>query len=509
MRLPKIMDDNRGRDIALVAALGVVQAALMMAAAFATRVVFGAIGENGPLPMLALAVLLVTPILLAGCQALARVQAEAAGQSYAVALRGAVFQAIASLPPAVRAKRSLGGLSLRFVGDLSAARGWVGLGITRMVSGVIVLPAAVVTLWVLNPALALAGIAPVVVSMVAFVVIGRQLKRRHSRLRKRRADVAITAIERIDRARDLALAGRLKKELSLIRRKGEDAADHAVARIRTTSLLRMIPNASLGLGGVAVLVTALRQGLSTGEAAASLAVLAILIVPMRQWVGIWDKYAAWTVARDKCKRLFDAAETLPATRRLGEPAALTLSHPELPEPITVEAGAITRLDGVPPRLQHELLTSVAGISDAAEVTFDCAKRPLVAYVSDDPLILKGSLRRAATMGARKRPQDKVIMRALDWVGLTEVLANGGLDQKLGSGGAPLSPELRLRLSVAQALLTEPDVIAINSALWQGLEDGSALFAQLQSDTSATILYGAALEPVASDLDATRDGSLPN
>jgi len=496
MHLPKIIEKGRGRDIAYVAALGVAQAALMMAAAFATRAVFSAIGQDAAMPTGAIAVLLVTPIVLAGCQALARVRAEAAGQSYTIALRGALFEAIASLPPANRAKRSLGGLSLRFVGDLSAARGWIGLGITRMVSGLIVLPAAALTLWAISPALAVAGMVPVLVSMIAFVLIGRHLKRRHSRLRKRRADVAITAMERIDRARDLALAGRLKKELSLIRRKGWDAADHAVARIRTTSLLRMIPNASLGLGGAAVLITALHQGLGTGEAAASLAVLAILTVPLRQWVGVWDKYAAWTVARSKCERLFNAAKTLPSTQHLGEPVAVTVTHPDLSAPIHVSKGAVSRVDVAPLGVQHDILGSVAGLSDAAEVTFDSADRPFVAYVSDNPLILKGSLRRAATMGSGTRPSDEDISEVLTHVGLADLITHGGLDRKLSEGGADLSPDVRLRLSIAQAMLNAPDVIAINSAVWGGLHDAGALFEALRGATKATILHGLALETLA-------------
>lgn len=488
MKLPELLGNNRARDIYLVTALGVFNAGLMFATAFATRAMFTAIAAGAEMPVNAWAILALVPILLAASQAVTRIRAEAIGQSYAIDLRETLFRTISSLPPDVRARRSLGGLSLRFVGDLSSARDWVGTGLTQAMSGIIVFPSAAVVLWLLNPALALAGGLPIAMSLIAFYLVGRHLRTRHTNLRKRRSRAAIAAIERVAHARELALAGRLQKELNTIKGKGREAAKHAIAHTRTTELLRMVPNASLGVGGACILATALHLGLPTGEAAASLSVLAILIIPLREAVGIWDRYAAWSVARDKCQQLFDAADKVPKIRRAGAPVGLSVDHPDLEKPLEIKAGEVLSLSDVDRETAVQIEASIKGETEAAEVDFDTKRRPLVANISKSPLILKGSLRRVAAIAARRRPDDDVITEVLRAVGLRHLVENGGLDQRIAEGGATLLPEDRLRLSVAQAMLSNPDVIVIDGLHWTRLEDGGELFAILEEYSDATIIH---------------------
>lgn len=420
MRLPTITENRRGRDIAYVVALGILQAALLMLSAFATRVVFGALADGGVFPKLAIAALIAVPLCLALVQAMARVSAEKIGQSFAIDLRETVFRAIAALPEKERTRRSLGGLSLRFVGDMTAARGWAGLGVTRLISGAIVLPAAALALWLLNPTLALAGMAPIVLAMVFFVLIGLRLHRVHKGLRKRRAGAAIWAMERIARASDLARLGRLDRECKQLNKRATRVAEDSVRRIRTTSTLRMVPNASLGLGSAAVLVAALSLRLPTGETAAALAVLAILTIPSRQLVGVWDKHAAWTIARAKCQLLLDRAGELP-------------------------------------------------------------EKTKVFQVTAEPVVLKGSLRRALTMGCNKRPEDSELEALATSLGIKQPL-----DFKVGEGGQNLSRAARLRVALAQAITSGVKDVVLGDAFWADPEADrlSAVFTAHRPDCAA-------------------------
>lgn len=483
MRLPRIFEKTRGRDIAFVAALGVTQAALMMVAAFATRVVFSALAEGGSFPASAIAALVAVPICLALVQALARVLAEKVGQSFAIDLRDTVFRAIAALPEAERAKRSLGGFSLRFVGDMSAARGWAGLGVTRLISGVIVLPVAALTLWLLNPALALAGIFPIAIAMVLFGLIGQRLHAVHKNLRKRRAHVAIWAMERIGKAHELAAMGRLNRETSQLRERGRRAATDAVKRIRTTSMLRMIPNASLGIGSAAVLVSALSLGLPTGETAAALAVLAILTIPLRQLVGVWDKHAAWKVARGKVETLIaraDVNKTQPQTRN---PTGVSFYPPNWDAPLKIASGTAHIL---PANVDwRSCLDALYGRSSKVGVRFEDAANPEIAVVSTNPVILKGSLRRALTMGADKRPSDDALRDLTCALGF-ERHSETDLDHRLAEGGKGLAETALLRIALIQAITRRPSVIIVDKVFWT---DGSAdtLWDTLCAKSDSTII----------------------
>lgn len=460
--LPRISENNRSRDIAYVAALGVGQAALMMGAAFATRVVFSSLSQGGPMPALALAALVAVPICLALVQAMAWVLAEKIGQSFAIDLRETVFRAIAALPEMEREKRSLGGLSLRFVGDMSAARGWAGLGVTRLISGVIVLPAAALTLWLLNPALAIAGVVPIALAMVAFALIGQRLHGDHKSLRKRRANVAIWAMERIGKAHELAAMGRLGRECRQLRKRGSRAGADAVARIRTTSILRMIPNASLGIGSATVLVTALALALPTGEAAAALAVLAILTIPLRQLVGVWDKHAAWRVARSKVENLIARADESAVPKRTKTPLGVAFSHPAWDAPVKLTAGTAHVL--LADMDWRGCLDALSGQNSAVNIDYDGTTPPEIALVSTKPVIVKGSLRRALTMGVKKRPSNAALSDLIDATGLAE-FTEADLDHRLTEGGKGLPDGAFLRIALIQAITRGPSIIVLEERFW--------------------------------------------
>lgn len=158
--LPRPWAGGRARDAVLLSALGVGQAAALGVAAFATRDAFSAL-HGGSAPAAAtLGLLALAGAAAAGCEVLSRRRGEALGQGYVRDLRAALYAHVAGMDRRSVAARRLGGLSLRFVGDLSAARHWFGRAVPRIVSAAMVLPAACLVLWHLSPALAVAAAGP-------------------------------------------------------------------------------------------------------------------------------------------------------------------------------------------------------------------------------------------------------------------------------------------------------------------------------------------------------------
>ncbi|ALM51320.1 ABC transporter transmembrane domain-containing protein [Halomonas huangheensis] len=493
MSLPAISGGRRGIDMSLVAGMGVMQAILMIINAFATRDLFLALHTSSPLPVMDLATLVLAALAIAALQALARVRAEAIGQSYNLELRQRLFEAIAGMPTEQRDGRRLGGLSLRFVGDLSAARGWVGLGITRLLSGVIVLPMAGLCLWWLNPLLALAGGIPILLAVAVSLAMGSALNRLHHNLRRRRAGVAIAAMERISIARELALMNRLPRELSYLERKGSRSADDAVQRVHRVALLRAVPNASLGISAAAILWIAAQVGIPVAEAAAALSVLAVLVLPLKEFVGVWDRYNGWRIARRKCQRLLAEASVVPRPRRQRRAVGIDLDNISVGGVslnLTIRPGQCVRIvarDGDQAGMLVEAI-ALRRCCDTGTIRFSSNELPAILYVCDTPTVLRGSLRRALTLAAAARPGDERLREVAVGCGLGELLKRlGGLDGRLAEQGRNLLPGERMRLSVVQALVARPDIIVINSRLWPGLADGQALL-ELLVATGATLVH---------------------
>ncbi len=258
--LPPLASRDRVFDAVLVVICGVGQAAAAAFAAFATRDAFEALHAGNGIESRTLVELGAAGLVAALCLYLARRRSEALGQSYANALRQSLYRQVAALPKRRHQERRVGALSLRFVGDLSAARLWFGSGLPDTLTALVVLPGAMAILFALDPVLAPVGIGPIVISLLLMTGMAWHLEQRHSTLRSRRAGLAITMIERIAMSPELDLMGRTGKEMRALAERGETLRKDAVARRSRTASLQAILRAGTSIAGLAVLWSAGQTG---------------------------------------------------------------------------------------------------------------------------------------------------------------------------------------------------------------------------------------------------------
>ena len=494
-RIPGILAEGRIRDVALVTVLGIGQATAMGVAAMATRAVFAALHDHTPPAVAAFVLLGLAGCAVAGIEVLSRIRAESLGQSFARSLRTALYRHIAGLAADELARRRLGGLSLRFVGDLAAARGWVGLGLSRFVAAIVVLPGAGLALWLLHPELAVAGGLPVVVSLCLAVGLAVGLGGLHRSLRSRRARIAISMMERIAIAPALDLAGRTPKELSNLDDDSRVLKREAVARMTRISLLRALPQIGAALGGVAILWTAGVSGIPAADAAGALAVLAILVLPLRELADVWDRYCAWRIARSKLQGLFDRDSALRRVRPVGRPVPVRFADVRfrgLHIDGEIAAGALVFVAGPPGSGKSSLLSLAAGQDrpDTGRIDYGGSGDPLprIACVTDGGLIMQGRLRRSLTLGIDPRPRAADIQRVAVQLGLQPLLDRiGGIRGRVGEGGRTLSGGEALRIALTRAVLSRPDLIVIDSPYLAADPKMGELVDRLTVITTATLL----------------------
>ncbi|MEO0503510.1 MAG: hypothetical protein AAFZ14_09300, partial [Pseudomonadota bacterium] len=343
----------------------------------------------------------------------------------------------------------------------------------------------------LDSGLARAAIGPLALGLVAMVALAWHLERRHRRLRQRRAGLAIAMIERIAIAPELDVMGRTGRELRALDDRGASLRDLAVARRGRSAGLQAILQAGVALSGLAMLWHGSRAGTAPATVAASLSVLALVAMPLADLAAAWDRYCAWRVARAKAARLLAEPTLRRRAQASSDPVTVTLRGAET---FTAKAGRVTHLAG-PNAVQ--LARSIADLdrNDTVEIRFDDqTTRPHVAYVGDTHVGLHGSLRRAATLMNRRRPDDAHITRTLTAFGLnTLATAPGGLDQRLAAGGTGLSAAQSLRLDLVRAVLGEAQVIVIASLRWQADADRDTLLQTLLSQTQATVIIAQAAD----------------
>ncbi|MGF1475527.1 MAG: ATP-binding cassette domain-containing protein [Geminicoccaceae bacterium] len=493
-KLPDLHGDGRTVAIGLVASLGVGQAVATGIAAFATRDVFAALHGGADLPAAALFSLAAAGVAVAAVRAWSRTIAEGLGQSFALSLRSALYKHLAGMSYSEVAARRSGALGLRFVGDLTAARNWVSLGLTRLISACLVLPGAAIALYLLNPDLALAAMVPVGLSVLLMVALAALIGALHRQLRSKRANIAIAMIERVTVAPLLDLMGRTKKELRQLDDQGAQLRDRAVRRVRAISGLRALPEIGAGLAGVAILAIASITGAPAAEAAGALAVLGILVLPLRELSGVWDQRCAWRVARHKCELVFAKPSATRGQNRRSGPVPVVFEGVHfrgIELDFRLEAGETLIVQGPVGSGKSSLLALAAGLEtpDQGRVSLgDQQHRPTTVFLGSGTPILQGSLRRALTLGIAKRPKDKVIVAAAERFGLASVIDRlGGLDGRVSEGGRNLSSGERFRLLLSRTLLASPDVLILDAGEVNNDAENATLACDLIRNVNATVL----------------------
>lgn len=477
--VPKVAGDGRLRRILGVAGLAVGQAVAAGVAAFATRDIFGALHAGGALSATALAGLALSGLAIGGLRIAERTVGERLGCDYAAAVRERLFMHAAGLPPSELARRTTGGLSLRFVGDLTALRGWVSKGLVRLISAAVTIPAALLVLALLDPRLAIAGGIPVALGLVAIVLLGSSLGTAHRELRKIRAKLASEMTERLPHGAALGLFGRLGIERAKLGRRSAAVAEASVERARLAASARAAPDAAAGLGAAAILWTAWSQGIPPATAAGALAALGLLVQPLHFLAEVRDRRQAWWIAHINLERALSAPAFATARRRRAkvrtDAAALELDQARFRGSAaltaSLEPGQTALLQGGMGAGKSALLMAAAGLERPTSGSISVFGQPpwtvprsTVGYVGPAAPILRGSLRRNVVLGVRSRLDDRQIAEALRAAGLGDLLERlGGLRGRVGEAGRDLTGRERGRLLLVRALLARPRLLLIDAA----------------------------------------------
>ncbi|NJM84672.1 MAG: hypothetical protein HC844_21565, partial [Tabrizicola sp.] len=216
-------------------------------------------------------------------------------------------------------------------------------------------------------------------------------------------------------------------------------------------------------------------------------------LPLRNLAAAWDRFCAWRVAREKAVRLLAEPTLRRTTAASRKPVAVALSGRIGGKAVHLlaEAGTVTRLTTED---ADRIARVIAGLDEdgAVNLRFNGDPgRPHIGFVADAHVNLQGSLRRSATLSARKRPSDARIAGVLRSLGLADLLGDPrGLDQRLAEDGRGLNADQTLRLDLARAVLGKVDLLVISSARFSTHPSQDQLLATFRDLTPATVIVAA-------------------
>lgn len=470
MTPPGLLDGKRRALFAGLVGLSLVQAAALAAAAVATRAAFAALHIGAALPWDVIAVLGGAGVASALSQFAFRTLGENLGQDYVRDVRLALFDHASQSEQSALDRRRLGYHLLRFTGDLTALMAWPGVGLPRVLQAAVLLPAALAVLAYLDPLYGGVGLAAVCPTVAALLIWRKTLLRRHQRLRSTRARLAADITERLPVAPQLAALGRRQTERRRIDRMAGDLAKAAQDRRWLSEGIKAIPEGTAALAACALIALGSQRGVPAATVAAALAALALTIRPLRNIMAAGNSAAAFHAAHGKLCAALTRPVPPACDRQIrlksGRPVAVEIKRAGAP-PVRVNAGGLLTL---PQEVMEPVVRLMSGTSQSDSTLIYLngheirhltpgSLRRSVGVVTNAPLLLKGSIRRAITLGLRRNPSDAEIMDRITKAGLARALDDlGGLNRRITERGADLTLPQREMISVLRVCLQRPGVV---------------------------------------------------
>jgi ATP-binding cassette, subfamily B, bacterial len=432
--------------------------------------------------------LLACAVILAFLRIVARSDAERMGQGYVTELRMVLFDCLSAMSPRGLQRRSRGGVTLRFVGDLKMLRQCISLGLARILVAAIATVLVLGALAYVDPALAAAAATVIGLGLTTLVALGERTREAMRQARRRQGYLSANVNEKVASIAVVQAFGQAWRERSHLLRQSERVRDAMVEQTRRSATLRAVADVTAAMASAAVLLVGALE-VSSGATTPAVVVAAMTVVGMLvpRLRDLGQAFGYWNGARVAWRKL---EEFLASPGILGEqPGAPGLvlggGHLEFRGvevagslrglDAAAQAGKVTAIVGPNASGKSTLLALAARLldPDAGQVLLDgqdIATHSLrsvhrsVGIVSPDLPLLRGTIEKNLKY-RWPEASDAALAEVRALCGIDEMLAElpQGIETRVAEGGMNLSFGQRQRIVLARALLGNPAVLLLDEA----------------------------------------------
>ncbi|MEV5763390.1 ABC transporter ATP-binding protein [Micromonospora sp. NPDC052213] len=412
------------------------------------------------------------------------------------AIRADVYAHLQRLPASFHDRWQSGQLLSRITSDLSVLRRFLSFGLFFLVLNLVTYLAVVALLIRLHPALGLL----VAASAVPLFLITRRFARRYHaasrRMQDQQGDVATLVEETAQGLRTMKAYGRGRELAARFAADARALHDTGVGKgrllARTSALLDLVPNLTLGVVLVAGAAATAGGVLTIGELVAFVSLQLMLIWPVQSlgWIVANGQEAA--TAADRVLEVLDSPPAIvdaPGAVALGRGEVrgrlrferVSFRYPGTATPVlrevdlTVEPGETVALVGATGCGKSTLLSLVPRLHDVTggRITLDghdlrdlrlSSLRRLVGVAFEEPTLFSMSVWENLTLGRPEAGEDEV--RAALTLAQADFAYElpWGLATRVGEQGLSLSGGQRQRLALARAVLGRPALLVLDDPL---------------------------------------------
>ncbi len=515
-QIPRILTGHRRWLMVRLILNGMAQAGMMITTAWLVKITFDGFitPANSAVPSLLWcgAGLALTGIGIALLRVTERIDAERMGQHYTHEVRTGLFAHMSQLSPRILQQRSRGGVMLRFIGDLTALKQWVSLGLARLVVASITTLLTLGILATVNITLAFVVGAALAAGAAATYGMGSLLQRAVREARRRRARLAANVSEKIAALAVVQVFGQSQREKERIQRQSRQLMNAMVERARAIGLFRGIIEltAALASGGALLTGAALVSSASTtpGTVVAAMSIVGLLVPALRDLGRIQEYWHGAVVSREKITDFLSLQPlaTVPETALILRPGPgelrfenVRISTNSATFSASVPAGKIVALVGPNGAGKSTLLSLAARQTDLEQGAIyldgqDIRKlqsasfHQAVGVMSPDLPLLRGSIQYNLSYRWREAPK-KELHRVRTLCGIDQILAElpRGIDTRVTEDGANLSLGQRQRIGMARAILGHPRLLLLDE-VDANLDPGAArMLRQVLADYPGTVM----------------------
>lgn len=430
---------------------------------------------------------------LLGCTAFAawlryieRIDAERLGQAYVHDVRMTVFDRMSRFAPRALSNRTTGASMLRFVGDLSAIRRWVSLGLARIVVSLVVTVLSITVLAFLDLFLAMSAIAILSIGLAWNLRMGPRIHEIITEARRRRGHLAGNINEKIRSYIVIQAFNQRQRERRRFKKQSQHLSQAMIDRAGASASMRIVNEGATALSMAAILslgsLEVFHEQTTAGNVVAAMAVVGFLSNAFRDLGRVHEYLQAFRVSRQKICEFMDTQQLRGRSSKL---PSLTIKDGTVELENVRLRGVLKEVNGIIPGGSRLAITGDNGAGkstllqiiarlvdpDRGKVLIDgqdirrcnlASVREAIGIVSPDLPLMKGSI----DYNLRYRKPDaseEELHRVSQLCDIDNLLAQlpKGINFKVKEAGQNLSLGQRHKVALARAILGNPSLLIVD------------------------------------------------